>query len=126
MVKKSNKVTMITGCVLVAFLLVVIFLQDTYAEGFTSYPSNLDTINNSTWVEDAMEYNSIVSTKRSDYKGTPVPLRDENMFYFKDNQFKPECCPATYSTSTGCACMSTDQKKYLNERGGNRTFSTNF
>ena len=126
MVKKSNKVTMITGCVLVAFLLVVIFLQDTYAEGFTSYPSNLDTINNSTWVKDAMEYNSIVSTKRSDYGGTPVPLRDESMFYFKDNQFKPECCPATYSTSTGCACMSTDQKKYLNERGGNRTFSTNF
>jgi len=117
---------MVTGCVLVAFLLVVIFLQASYAEGFASYSSNVDQVSNYTWVADAKEYNSIVSTKRSDYKGTAVPLSDENMFYFKDNQFKPECCPATYSTSTGCACMSTDQKNYLNERGGNRTFSTNF
>ena len=125
MVKKS-KVTMASCCVLVAFLLVVIFLQASYAEGFASCSSNIDQVSNSTWVADAEEYNSIVSTKRSDYKGTTVPLRDENLFYFKDNQFKPECCPATYSNSTGCACMSTDQKNYLNERGGNRTFSTNF
>ena len=124
MVKKSYKVT---GCVLAAFLLVVLCLQASYAEGFTPYGSRIDALDSSAWVTDAKAYNNSRSTgKRSDYKGTPVPLPGEEMFYFKENQFKPECCPATYSTSTGCACMSVDQKNYLNERGGNRTFSTNY
>lgn len=38
---------------------------------------------------------------------------------FKDTAFKPECCPNTYSNSMGCACMSTTQYNYLNNRGGN-------
>lgn len=63
--------------------------------------------------------------KNANIKGTPVPL-EETMVYFKDNEFKPSCCPATYSTSTGCACSSPEQIKYLNERGGNRTLPTEF
>jgi len=124
MVKKSYKVTCFA---LLAFLVVVICLQSSYAEGFTAYGSRVDELDSSPWVTDVKAYNNSMTTnKRSDYKGTPVPLPDEEMFYFKDNQFKPECCPATYSTSTGCACMSVDQKNYLNERGGNRTFSTSY
>ena len=38
---------------------------------------------------------------------------------FKDTAFKPECCPNTYSNSMGCACMTTQQYNYLNNRGGN-------
>ena len=38
---------------------------------------------------------------------------------FKNTAFKPECCPNTYSNSTGCACMSTSQYNYLETRGGN-------
>mgnify|MGYP001581651499 CR=1 FL=1 len=63
--------------------------------------------------------------KNANVKGTHVPLED-TMVYFKDNEFKPSCCPATYSTSTGCACSSSGQVKYLNERGGNRTLPTEF
>ena len=71
-----------------------------------------------------MGYQSILE-KHHQYKGTPVPLQN-TLFYFQDNEFKPDCCPGTYSTSTGCACTSEEQMKYLNERGGNRTFSTEF
>lgn len=42
------------------------------------------------------------------------------------NKFDPKCCPATYSSSTGCACVSPEQMKYLSTRGGNRTFSTEY
>jgi len=127
MVKKSNKLTIGTGCALVVFVLVVLFLQSSYAESFSSYGADIHQATSSAWVTDAKAYNnSMVTVKRSDYKGTPVPLPGEEMFYFKDNQFKPECCPATYSTSIGCGCMSEDQINYLNERGGNRTFSSNF
>ena len=71
-----------------------------------------------------MGYQTILQ-KHQNYKGTPIPLQN-TLFYFQDNEFKPECCPATYSNGDGCACMSVKQMEYLNERGGNRTQSSNF
>lgn len=126
MVKKSSKLTIGTCCALVVFVLIVLFLQSSYVENFT-VGSDIHQATNSSWITDAKAYNNSMTTvKRSDYKGTPIPLPGEEMFYFKDNQFKPECCPATYSSSTGCGCMSEDQINYLNERGGNRTLSSNY
>lgn len=44
-----------------------------------------------------------------------------NKSFFDNIHFKPECCPSTYSSSSGCACMCPEQLKYLNSRGGNRS-----
>ena len=49
----------------------------------------------------------------------PVPLPNGEMLMFANTEFKPECCPNSYSTSTGCACMTTEQYNYLVLRGGN-------
>ena len=51
----------------------------------------------------------------------PVPLSDDQLFLFSGNKFSPECCykPNQYSTGSGCACISVEQMKYLNSRGGN-------
>jgi hypothetical protein len=49
----------------------------------------------------------------------PVPLPEGQMGLFFNTQFKPQCCPNTYSTSTGCACMTGKQYNYLIMRGGN-------
>jgi hypothetical protein len=49
----------------------------------------------------------------------PVPLPEGELDMFASTPFKPECCPNTYSTSTGCACMSGKQYNYLVNRGGN-------
>ena len=49
----------------------------------------------------------------------PVPLPEGELFMFANTPFKPECCPNTYSTSQGCACMTGNQYNYLVERGGN-------
>jgi hypothetical protein len=59
-------------------------------------------------------------------KGSPVPLQEGELFMFSKNKFDSSCCPSTYSNSMGCACLSTEQAKYLNERGGNRTLTTIF
>ena len=69
-----------------------------------------------------MEYSSAQS-KWSQYKGTPVPLPEGQMLMFADNEFKPECCPSTYSNSSGCACITQEQVNYINQRGGNRTIA---
>lgn len=49
----------------------------------------------------------------------PVPLPEGEMLMFANTPFKPECCPSTYSNSTGCACMTDKQYNYLIDRGGN-------
>jgi len=50
-----------------------------------------------------------------------VPNLNKELFFFQENSFKPECCfvPQQYSSSTGCACISPSQMKFLSSRGGN-------
>uniref|UniRef100_A0A6C0KEX5 Uncharacterized protein n=1 Tax=viral metagenome TaxID=1070528 RepID=A0A6C0KEX5_9ZZZZ len=62
----------------------------------------------------------------STYTGTPVPLPSGQLFMFADNEFKPECCGSTFSNANGCACITKDQIEYINQRGGNRTLSSEF
>lgn len=47
------------------------------------------------------------------------PLNEGELDFFANTEFKPECCPNTYSNSEGCACMSTQQYSSLITRGGN-------
>jgi hypothetical protein len=49
----------------------------------------------------------------------PVPLPKGEMVMFANTPFKPECCPNTYSNSSGCACMTGQQYNWLIQRGGN-------
>jgi hypothetical protein len=49
----------------------------------------------------------------------PLPLPEGELLMFANTPFKPECCPNTYSNSSGCACMTGDQYNYLVLRGGN-------
>jgi len=54
-----------------------------------------------------------------DREPQPVPLPKGEMFMFASTPFKPECCPNTYSTSQGCACMTGQQYNFLAQRGSN-------
>ena len=49
----------------------------------------------------------------------PVPLPEGELYMFANTEFKPECCPNTYSTGSGCACMTVNQYNHLINRGGN-------
>jgi len=49
----------------------------------------------------------------------PVPLPEGEMLLFANTPFKPECCPNSYSNSSGCACMTGEQYNYLIMRGSN-------
>jgi hypothetical protein len=49
----------------------------------------------------------------------PVPLPEGEMLLFANTEFKPEYCPSSFSTSTGCAALTGPQFNYLVTRGGN-------
>ena len=51
----------------------------------------------------------------------PVSPTQNNLYMFGDNEEHPKCCPAAYSTSQGCVCLSAEQAKFINSRGGNRS-----
>ena len=42
--------------------------------------------------------------------GASSPVDDP---FFKNTKFSYDCCPSTYSSSMGCACMSQDQLDIL-------------
>ena len=98
-------------------------------EGFKNLNNNdlhIDDSYTMGWVQTAKRYASGMGNENrlntyKDNVGTPVPLPEGELFFFADNKFKPECCPSTYSDSTGCACLSQAQVDYVNQRGGNRT-----
>ena len=52
-------------------------------------------------------------------KQQPLPLPDGQLDFLANVQFKPECCPNTYSNSQGCACLTSKDYNYLITRGGN-------
>ena len=47
-------------------------------------------------------------------KGSP-----QKLFMLANNRSSPECCPSTFSTSTGCVCTTKNQRDYLSTRGIN-------
>jgi hypothetical protein len=88
-----------------------------------------DEWNLSKWVKDAMRYaKGMGNENRLDSyqynSGPQIPLPEGELFFFKDTKFSPQCCPGTYSSSVGCACLSKPQFNYLVTRGGNNTVPT--
>ncbi len=65
-----------------------------------------------------------VFSDNSALHGPPVdgqPGSPQSMFMLGYNKVSPECCPSTFSTSTGCVCSTQDQRTYVKNRGNNST-----
>jgi len=72
---------------------------------------------------------SSISQHLDTYKGPQLPLPPGQLFFFADNEFKPECCVPPFSnvsSADGCACVTKEQVDYINARGGNRSASEVF
>lgn len=58
------------------------------------------------------------------YEKVSVPMEEGQLFYYGNNDFKPECCEhSTVSGTGGCACETSEQKNYLASRAGNKSHS---
>lgn len=89
-------------------------------EGFANYKTNAGP----QFAENDGNYTHLPLSQWSSVVNVPPqnanqPMSSDSMDFFKNTQFKPECCPNTYSGSEGCACMSNDQYNTLVSRGGN-------
>ena len=89
-----------------------------------------EDVNLTKWVSDAIRYSKGMGTENQldsfQYNSGPeIPLPEGEMFFFKDTKFQPSCCPSTYTSSMGCACLSKKQLQHLIMRGGNHTIPNN-
>jgi hypothetical protein len=75
---------------------------------------------------DALNDSANIYSELEKNEGGPVPLPEDELLIFDSNIFSPECCPSPYSTADGCVCATPEQMKYLNERGGNRTLTSEY
>lgn len=96
----------------------------------SQFASNEDSgyiMNPDTWSMPALTYSpgqspSAAVEKIWERKGNPSEtLASGELDMFANTQFKPECCPSAFSSSTGCACLSVDQYNYLKNRGTNNS-----
>jgi hypothetical protein len=125
---------LITGLVLllIANLMMVYASRRSTSEGFASYfLENAGGAKNSYQPIGAFDNIRLVpdngvSTWRATAPNEPLLGPEfqpgpDSLFIFKNNQSKPECCSASYSSDVGCVCTTPQQRQYINMRGGNRT-----
>jgi hypothetical protein len=65
-----------------------------------------------------------ITQKLNTNQGPKLPLAAGELFFFANNEFKPECCLPPFSSvssADGCACVTKEQVDYINSRGGNRS-----
>lgn len=92
-------------------------------EGFvgsnnTAYGPEFAENNTPGYILSPDKWTSVVTSKGDINKQQQQQNPDE-MDIFAGMQFKPECCPNTYSSSEGCACLNEDAFNLLKNRGGN-------
>lgn len=85
---------------------------------------------NSKWKRPPCNPGEIERTKVFLPQGTPLPLKNEmiymdlpkdSLFAFATTKADP-LCSSQYSTDRGQLCLSDNQKKYFQIRGGNKTY----
>ena len=112
------------------------YYNNTTTEGFTSANNtsmgpefaSIDApkyiMNPSTWAMPTLTY-SPGTKPDADVKKfwnrpkQPIPPPEGQLNFFATTEFKPECCPNTFSTSSGCACLDMGSYKFLKQRGFN-------
>jgi hypothetical protein len=52
--------------------------------------------------------------------GLPSQAQDGKLMFLVGNKVDPECCPAAFTTDTGCVCLSEQDKNFMGSRAGNR------
>ena len=88
---------------------------------------NLDENNDESLYKDKDFINNLKNKHNKDVKKFKLntnPNLDSKRcnLFLNENKFLPECCVLNYEVTrgTGCACMTPEQKYYLQYRGNNR------
>lgn len=93
----------------------------TKTEGFTgnnkvSYEPEFAGVKSTSYIMNPSTWSVMYSPENSNNSES---LSNGELDMFANTKFSPECCPNTYSSSSGCACLTVEQYSKLNSRFGN-------
>lgn len=109
---------LICGCSRVSAYEGFELIRDNLGESAPYKLGDYSKVNTKSWFQSDLTTES-GSQSINNRKKQRVPLPEGQMGLLSNTEFKPECCPNTYSNGSGCACMTVDQNQYLLNRGGN-------
>jgi hypothetical protein len=47
-------------------------------------------------------------------------LEENKMMFLVGNEVNNKCCPAAFTTDSGCVCLNSQDERLMNTRGGNK------
>lgn len=122
--KKCNIMLFLLLCVVL-----VLFTSMSSLEGFTLNTLEGSDLNynmgqgvNVSWENKKIEND--LGNRLNTVNGGVVPS-DNELYMFSKNKISPNCS-SPYSSSTGNVCLSKEQTNFLNQRGGNRTLTSEY
>jgi hypothetical protein len=94
------------------------------ADSWMKSPSNLELNSNKDLynIQGHTNPNKPVISDPTSLSGPPIDGNDDSphkLFMLANNKVSPECCPSSYTTSTGCLCSTKEQRRYVASRGNN-------
>jgi len=96
--------------------------METFSQLGSSLSDSMGDGVRSSWINsDKTQLHSNAYSRMEANVTRPTPSPESEMLIFNNNKFSSECCPSTYTNSSGCLCATPEQIKYLNSHGGNRT-----
>tara|TARA_B100000575_G_C23143118_1_gene665887 strand:- start:8166 stop:8570 length:405 start_codon:yes stop_codon:yes gene_type:complete len=105
-------------CALLGGLIALVLIRDCSVFTLENFGTKLNELANG----DNLERNPLYNPN-STYEKVQIPLPEGQLFYYANNKFEPECCKnSSVSGSGGCACETEEQVKFLESRGGNKTY----
>ena len=91
-----------------------------YTKKNTEIINNLENfVNDKRQLYETVEY--LNPQKKVDLSKHPGGEESGTLAVLAHNKFSPHCCPSTYTSDRGCACLTKKQKKMFQTRGSNRT-----
>lgn len=122
------KLTRNNICIICLLVIIITVSTEPKREHFTKgAPLDYQTIpppvneNYHSWIYKANNYAEEMKYQDNLNKSSQQTLKSnkKSAFILSENDFKPECCPANYTSSNGCACITLEQEQELMKRGGN-------
>ena len=122
------KLTRNNICIICLLVIIITVSIEPKRENFTKASSlGYETLpppvneNYHSWIYKANNYAEEMKYQDNLNKSSQQTLKSDKKsgFMLSENDFKPECCPANYTSSKGCACITFEQEQELMKRGGN-------
>ena len=96
--------------------------KETFKQREVGMPLDMQAVEGSVGVAGYSGTPPLLGSEPKPVPDRPYDMADDNkLFEFQNNKIGADCCPSPFSTDRGCVCLTPEQIKRFETRGGNRS-----